>query len=163
MRTPATWNRIERLLGGLIILGVIALCSLLTVRLEWPPDWMTTPQNIEYVAHIKVPASAHNFYGYAEGFQDTTTYYRFEIDPADLSPLMANSQDCPPVSPGDFPDTADADFHQAHPWWQPYAAWRPETKQLFVACGGRLGSREKYLLVDMTDPQTYRVYIYYFS
>jgi hypothetical protein len=161
MRGGARWSRSEVILSSLIILGVIALCYVFSLRFVWRPDWMTTLQDIEHDVHIKVPANAHNLYGYAEGFQDTTTYIRFDIDPIDLPILLANTQDLPRLLPAKFPGVSD-DFLRYHPWWQPLVAWQPAIDHLFIARGGRFGSREKYILVEMTDPQTYRVYIYYY-
>ena len=116
-----------------------------------------TAAQIENIARIKLPPSAAGVHALAGGFQDRYIFVRFDIDRADL-PALAADKHWPaldssgaaglPFQPGLEPDRE---------WWAPRQAKRFASGSSFV------DGIAQAVLVDMTDPNRYIVYVQTFE
>ena len=150
------------LLSGIAILGIgcVAAIVLLWLSVRDSPllggyqEDLTTAQ-IEGIGRIKLPPSANGVHARAGGFQDRIIYIRFDIAPTDLEPFLKGTRYTPPVGPAKgipFQSIApDA------PWWRPQDAQRYEAGVNFV------DGISQTVLVDMTHPERYIVYVQTFE
>jgi hypothetical protein len=146
------------LLGGSAILGLgcVAAFGLLLVSACDNPllggyqEDLTTAQ-IEGIGRITLPPSAGGVHARAGGFQDRFIHIRFDMAPADLGPFLKGTRYTPSVGPAKqvpFQSIApDA------PWW------RPQDAQRFEAGNNFVDGISQTVLVDMTDPERYIVYV----
>jgi hypothetical protein len=150
------------LLGGIAILSIacVAAIGLLWLSVRDSPllggyqEDLTT-QQIEGIGRIKLPPSAAGVHARAGGFQDRYIHIRFDITPADLEPFMKGTRYTPSIGPAKaipFQSIApDA------PWWRPQDAQRYQAGVNFV------DGISQTVLVDMTNPGRYIVYVQTFE
>jgi hypothetical protein len=115
---------------------------------------LTTAQ-IESIGRIKLPPSAGSIQARAGGFQDRFISIRFDMLPAELDAFLQATRYTPSISP-----TTEISFQSISddaPWWRPQDAVRFEAGENFV------DGISQSVLVDMTNPERYIVYIQTFE
>lgn len=98
---------------------------------------------------IKLPNSTRNLRGYTEGVNELRTLIRFEMDADDLFDFIDNSICSDPLKPT-IPGSHTNDRVR---WWD-----ADETEKLMI-CHGQDGPSRQTILVDVSDPDTYRVFV----
>ncbi len=106
---------------------------------------------IEGNAEIKLPPSTSHLYGHTEGLNHIFTRASFAMDASDLVSFLRGTHCSESLSRVD-PKKYEAASSSA-PWWNPAHA------QDLYACWGGTEDFHQTILVDMTDPQTYMVYV----
>lgn len=142
---------------AVILLGVLAFAGLVWLlqadfSLGEDTENLTVAQ-IESVGRIKLPPSARNVHGFQRGFQDRFIHIRFDIDPDELA-LLSGTRYWPAL---DETGALGVPFQQSiepnKAWWQPRQAQR------FYSGHGGSDNIAQSVLVDVTDPNNYIVYV----
>lgn len=116
-----------------------------------PQDELTNAQ-IESAAYMRLPPSAHNVQVLYDGFQEYHIHVRFEMDPADLPAFLSSTQITSPLS------TTLQPFN--HNSLEPQRAWwTPQQAQHWQAAMLQRDLFSQAVLIDMTDPQRYIVFV----
>lgn len=150
------WDRqscIVRLLG-LVVLS----CILVAGYAVW---WVThsdpfssdsaDPDFLEANTEIRFPPSAREIRAHTEGFREISTLVRFTMSPADL-PQFLDSTLCsvPPA----LADPSLQPRGVGAPSW-----WRPMDAERLQECLGERVDFYQHVLVDVSNPNTYIVYV----
>jgi hypothetical protein len=107
---------------------------------------------IEADAGITIPPSAREIYAMVSGFRELDTWVRFDLPARDLTFFLENTHCTTPLvatSPEQYtPGDLDPD------WWQPHEALN------LLECSGGHSFLRQQILVDRTDSQVSRVYVF---
>lgn len=115
------------------------------------PTRNMTPEQAAALARVTLPPSAHNVEYIDGGFQDRFIHLRFDMDAAELDSFLRGTFVAPPLTDTDVPFQASLEPDES--WWQPRNA------STFKSGGGSRNGVYQSLLVDMTNAQTYVVYV----
>jgi hypothetical protein len=145
------------LVGAAVTAIVLVACAgLAYLGLRWSVEGMfaqeeLSPAAVERFARIKLPPSASELQTRVVGFQDHQVHIRFRMAAADLPAFLAGSA-CPgPLVADEMPGVMRLSIDR--PWWT------PERAQRFASCRVIAPSFTEAILVDMTVPEIYTVYI----
>jgi len=106
---------------------------------------------IEANAEITLPPSAHDIYVYTTGFQDIFTKVRFSMSADEIDEFIASTLCREPlkeIQPGER-SAADG----ASGWWTPNRA------KYLKGCTGSRAHSHQAVMVDMSDPNVYVVFV----
>ena len=106
---------------------------------------------LEGNADIKIPSSAIDIHGFTDGFRDIDTYIRFTIPSNDLKTFLASTVCSEPLSKQDIRDQIKG--YPVFEWWH------PETTTDYMSCSGSEEHIGQTIFVDMTNSDTYVIYI----
>ena len=107
---------------------------------------------LEGNADFKFPPSAHEIYGYVTGFREVDTFVRFSMKASELPAFIKTTLCDKPLE--NFEPTAEQKEQKDFlGWWKAYQA------KTLQRCLGKSESANQAVFVDMTDPETYIVYI----
>ncbi|NOK62296.1 MAG: hypothetical protein GFH27_549331n35 [Chloroflexi bacterium AL-W] len=115
------------------------------------PTEDVTPAQIESIARITLPPSADDLHAQLQGFQDNLIHVRFTMNADELPQFLASSR-CPSLTPA-----TDIPFQESitpDTTW-----WTPETAQTFETCNDFVDGIGQTIMVDMTESQSYQVYV----
>lgn len=123
-----------------------------TARSYYPsrPD-SDTVSFIEGNAEIALPSSAHDIYAYTTGFQDIFVKVRFSMSADELDEFIASTlcqESLKEIQPGEQ-SAADGTSE----WWTPNQA------EYLKGCTGSKTHSHQTVMVDMTDPSVYVVFV----
>jgi hypothetical protein len=107
--------------------------------------------HIESNADITLPQSAHDIYAYTTGFQDIFIKVRFSMSANELDDFMKGTLCQEPLrktEPG-RPSASDGTSR----WWTP-----DQVEQL-QGCTGSKDHSHQEIMIDMTDPNVYVVFV----
>lgn len=114
-----------------------------------------TPDQIERIGRIQLPASAAGIQARAGGFQDRFISIRFDMQPSELDAFLKATRYVPSIGP-----TTELPFQSLSndvPWW------RPQDAQRFEAGSNFVDGISQSVLVDMTSAERYIVYVQTFE
>jgi hypothetical protein len=161
------WRRLNRnkWLGGFALVAMLG-CLALTVWIAWQvqnyepftarsyypsrPD-SDAVSSIEGNAEIALPSSANDIYAYTTGLRDISTKVRFSMNADELDELMLSTLCQEPlreIQPGGQ-SAADGTSE----WWTPNQA------EYLRGCTGSKDHSHQMVMVDMTDPSVYVVFV----
>jgi hypothetical protein len=110
------------------------------------------PVIIEGNARITLPDSAQDVHAHVEGFQETFIQTRFVIPSSDLPEFLASTL-CNNRSFSTSDIRLLLEDSLDRPWWKPTSA------EHFKWCEGSTDSFFQRILIDMSDPNTYIVFM----
>ena len=111
------------------------------------------PHSIEADAQIKIPASAREIYAMISGFRELDAWVRLDLPVADLTSFIDSAHCKTPLAATD-PKKHTPDDSLDLDWWRPHLATYLEE------CTGGHDYLYQRILVDRTDPQMVRVYVF---
>lgn len=109
-----------------------------------------SPESIEANAEIDLPPSARDIHVHEEGVTEIFTMVRFTMDVSELDVFMQSTNCTTPLSEV---DPAQYGVLEGRPWWRPMDA---VNLQECISTDEDLFQR---ILIDMTDPDAYIVYV----
>jgi hypothetical protein len=121
---------------------------------DWDP--FTTdeadPATINANAQIELPPSTRDIHVRVSGFREISTHVRFAIDATDLPQFLDSTLCNEPLAPTNpaFQEEGSGDLS----WW------RPGDAQRLQECVGKRTGFYQHVLVDVSNPDTYIVYVY---
>lgn len=110
---------------------------------------------LEGNADMKFPPSAHEIYGYVTGFRELYTDVRFSVKANELAGFLKTTL-CDEPLQIIVPTTEqkELELQQASRIW-----FRPYQAEVLQECSAEKGPSHQRILVDITDPQIYIVYV----
>jgi hypothetical protein len=139
-------------LSAIVLLGCIAVISLVRWSLKDHDPFVSDdadPSVIEANGEIELPPSAHDIYAHTEGFRAISIQVRFAMDATELSHFLDSTLCSEPLTGADPALQRESSL----PWW------RPMNAQDLWECSGKGGHSYQRILIDMSDPTTYIVYV----
>jgi hypothetical protein len=114
------------------------------------PTNMPELSAIEGNAEIKFPSTAHEIHAYTTGVRDIFIMVRFSMDSSELSEFMDDTLcDQPLVKSAISQQPSENNFD----WWVPDHAKYSEE------CYGEKGFSHQQIIIDMSDPEVFIVYV----
>jgi hypothetical protein len=141
-----------------VIVLILGIVFLLSVRIlhpgapaEYGPGDVRGRSELEGNTGTKIPASATGIYGTVDGLGDITTHLRFTLPSADLAEFISSTACTAPLVDGDI--RAQLRGVPDRSWWAPEKAGK------YGSCMAATARLAQLVFVDMTDPQSYIVYV----
>ena len=98
-----------------------------------------------------VPKSARGIHGVINGNQNITTHMRFDIPASDLNEALKNTGCSGALTNKDV--RSELQEYPQRDWWTPGQA------QTYASCNAGQEDVTQLIMVDMTDPQRYIIYV----
>jgi hypothetical protein len=120
---------------------------------DWEPfvaQGGNNPELIEANMDIQLPPSAREIQYYYTGFREFSMYVRFTMVSSDL-PQFLDSTLC---------ETPLREYDPSRQGTAPPDWWRPVDAERLQGCSGGREGFQQVIRIDMTDPDTYIVYVF---
>lgn len=143
---------------GLVVLFLVLILVSCGAILIWFTSWdpfsssINDPALLGINADFEVPESARNIEGYFEGLNNFSMYGKLDMDASDFEVFEANANCEMPFRPlNEIETRTRLNISSRFGWWQP--------SEQSLICTGRSDGCGKTLIVDISDPNVYTVYV----
>ena len=151
-----------RLLIGVVLIGLAVVPRMSALIGQYAPTSIPTVSEfasetddrhiLEGNSELKIPASATDLHGYADGFRELTTLLRFTLPADDFDTFLKQTSCTRPLYSGD-----------KRAYWMQNSEdltwWRPGDAQRFAACADTTSQVGRRFFFDVTLSDQYVVYV----